>query len=86
MRDAEEIGRDGLAEIRRYLAALRDRGEAGLTPTPGAFDVAAASTVDLHVIGDLTAVDVVVGLVVFRVVQESLMRPATRRARRFGCR
>ena len=87
LREAEEIGRASLAEIRRNVAALRDAGDGAMTPTPGAPDlsdlvdqmVAAGSTIDLHVEGDLAAVEAIVGVVVYRVVQESLNN-ATRHA------
>jgi signal transduction histidine kinase len=80
LREAEEIGRSSLAEIRRNVAALRDSGEATMEPTPGAADLvdlvkrlaSAGSTVDLEVAGDLTTVEAIVGVVVYRVVQESL--------------
>jgi signal transduction histidine kinase len=84
LREAEEIGRASLADIRRNVAALRDRGDAGMAPTPGAGDladlvdrlVAAGSNVDLQVTGDLGAVESVVGVVVYRVAQESLNNAA----------
>ena len=87
LRDAEEIGRSSLAEIRRNVAALRESGDAGLSPTPGAGDlselvasyVAAGSAVDLRVSGDPSALQAIVGAVAYRVVQESLNN-ATRHA------
>jgi signal transduction histidine kinase len=84
LREAEEIGRASLAEIRRNVAALRDSDGASTAPTPGGSDLeglvhrfsAAGSPVDLHVVGDLTSVEDIVGLVVYRVVQESLNNAA----------
>jgi len=80
LREAEEIGRASLAEIRRNVAALRGTGDDRLTPTPDGADlaalvatmVAAGSAVDLHIDGDLAGVEAIVGVVVYRVVQESL--------------
>jgi signal transduction histidine kinase len=87
LRQAEAIGRAGLTEIRRGVAALRHEAETGLTPTPGAADVpelvertaATGAAVDLTVTGDLDAVEAIVGLAAYRVVQESLAN-ATRHA------
>jgi signal transduction histidine kinase len=87
LREAEEIGRASLAEIRQNVAALRDSGDERIGPTPGVADlaelvnhmVAAGSAVDLEVDGDLASVEAIVGLVVYRVVQESLNN-ATRHA------
>jgi signal transduction histidine kinase len=84
LREAEEIGRASLAEIRRNVAALRDSSDGGTAPTPTAGDlvelvkqlVAAGSVIDLHVTGDLATVEAIVGAVVFRVVQESLNNAA----------
>jgi signal transduction histidine kinase len=85
LREAEEIGRASLAEIRRNVAALRDSDGGGDTaPTPGAADLeaivdgfsAAGSPVGLQVEGDLATVEDIVGLVVYRVVQESLNNAA----------
>jgi signal transduction histidine kinase len=80
LQEAEEIGRTSLADIRRNVAALRDPGDAALAPTPEAGDlvdlvkrlVSAGSAIDLHVRGDLDALEAIVGVVVYRVVQESL--------------
>lgn len=84
LKEAEEIGRASLAEIRRNVAALRESGNATMAPTPGADDLAdlvnrfaaAGSAVDLHVTGDLATVEAIVGVVVYRVVQESLNNAA----------
>lgn len=87
LQQAEGIGRAGLAEIRRSVAALRHEVGAGLAPTPSAADVpllvertaSAGSVVNLTVTGELDTVEPIVGLAVFRVVQESLAN-ATRHA------
>lgn len=81
---AESIGRAGLAEIRRGVAALRDTGGAALEPTPAASDVPelVARTgphVTLELDGDLAGIPAIPGLAVYRVVQESLAN-ATRHA------
>jgi signal transduction histidine kinase len=84
--EAEAIGRASLAEIRSSARALRDDGRAGagVDPMPAAGDVpelvermvTAGSVVDLDVTGDITEVEPVTGLVVYRVVQESLANAA----------
>jgi signal transduction histidine kinase len=71
-------------EIRRNVAALRDTGDGSMEPTPGAADLvnlvnqllAAGSMVDLQVTGDLASVEAIIGVVVYRVVQESLNNAA----------
>ncbi|MGI8778183.1 MAG: sensor histidine kinase [Acidimicrobiales bacterium] len=79
--EAETVGRASLAEIRGNVRALRDDQQgSGTAPTPAASDVpdlietmaAAGSSVDLAVTGDMADVEPVTGLVVYRVVQESL--------------
>jgi signal transduction histidine kinase len=84
LHEAEEIGRSSLAEIRQNVAALRDSGDGGMAPTPGAGDLeglvnrfaAAGSAVDLRVVGDVASLEAIVGVVVYRVVQESLNNAA----------
>jgi signal transduction histidine kinase len=85
LREAEEIGRRGLAEIRRNVARLRDdHAPADLRPAPGACDVprlveqarSAGSDVGLQVSGEVDEVEAVTGLAVYRVVQESLANAA----------
>lgn len=84
LRQAETIGRSGLAEIRRGVAALRDEAGTGLAPTPSAADVpglvertaAAGTPVDLLVTGELSGLEAMTGLAVYRVVQESLANAA----------
>lgn len=87
LEEAESIGRASLADIRRSMVALRDRSGNDLAPTPTAADVpllvahTAGSGVDvtLGLTGALDEVDGVLGLAVYRVVQESLVN-ATRHA------
>lgn len=80
--EAEAIGRASLAEIRGSARALREGqpAEPGVAPLPSATDVpdlvermvAAGSAVDLDIVGNVDEVEPVTGLVVYRVVQESL--------------
>jgi signal transduction histidine kinase len=81
LREAEEIGRQSLAEIRSNVAALRARdGHVALSPTPRVCDVSglidqarlAGSDVGLELRGPVDDVETVTGLAVYRVVQESL--------------
>lgn len=80
LRQAEAIGRSGLAEIRRGAAALREEPGTELAPTPNAADVpelvsrsaAAGAAVGLEVTGQLGDIESITGLAVYRVVQESL--------------
>jgi signal transduction histidine kinase len=84
--EAEAIGRASLAEIRGSARALRDNQAIGpgFTPMPGAPDlpglvervVSTGSEVDLDIRGDIDDVEPVTGLVVYRVVQESLHNAA----------
>jgi signal transduction histidine kinase len=81
LREAEAIGRAGLAEVRRGVAALRDERGAALAPVPTAADVphlvaVTAGAVELAVTGDLAAVEPAAGLAIYRVVQESLANAA----------
>jgi signal transduction histidine kinase len=86
LREAEAIGRASLAEIRASARALREGvgAEPGVAPLPAAGDVpalvermvAAGSDVDLDIVGDVGEVEPVAGLVVYRVVQESLNNSA----------
>ena len=87
LRRAESIGRAGLAEIRRSVAALRDETGTSLAPATTAADVpdlvaataAAGGPARLEVTGELAEVEPITGLAVYRVVQESLAN-ATRHA------
>ncbi len=83
--EAEEIGRRSLAEIRRNVAILRGDGAGtGTAPMPAARDVpnlvtsaaSAGADVRLVVHGSLDEVEGVVGLAVYRVLQESLSNAA----------
>jgi signal transduction histidine kinase len=84
--EAERVGRESLAQIRGSVRALRDDGSVGgaAPPLPVAADVpglvetlaAAGSSVDLRVTGPLDDVEATAGLVVYRVVQESLNNAA----------
>jgi len=84
LRQAEGIGRAGLAEVRRGVAALRDAPADARAPVVAAQDVpelvartaAAGTPVTLAVDGDLAGVEPVAGLAVYRVVQESLANAA----------
>lgn len=83
---AEATGRASLAEIRGSVRLLRDdQGVDGdVVPMPAARDlpelveriVAAGPSVDLHMTGAVDDVEPVTGLVVYRVVQESLNNTA----------
>jgi signal transduction histidine kinase len=84
LRRAESIGRSGLAEIRRSVAALRDETGTSLAPATTAADVpalvaataAAGCAASLEVSGSLAEVEPITGLAVYRVVQESLANAA----------
>jgi signal transduction histidine kinase len=87
LRRAESIGRAGLAEIRRSVAALRDEAGTSLAPAMTAADVpalvaataAAGCAATLQAAGSLAEVEPITGLAVYRIVQESLAN-ATRHA------
>lgn len=78
LRQAEESGRQSMGDIRRVVGRLGDGG--AVKPAPGASDVAdlvgefvaAGLSVDYSVDGDLQAIPPVVGLALYRVVQESI--------------
>jgi signal transduction histidine kinase len=81
LREAEEIGRRSLAEVRRSVAGLREGGgSADLQPVAGVYDVpglidqarSAGSDVGLRFNGPLDQVEAVTGLAIYRVIQESL--------------
>jgi len=81
---AETVGRSGLAEIRRGVAALRNRTGTAVVPAATATDVpdlvaataAAGCPVTLTVTGELDTVGPLTGPAVYRVVQESLSNAA----------
>jgi signal transduction histidine kinase len=78
--EAERLGRESLAEVRRAVGLLRDGDSDGLAPLPGAADVpalaerfqAAGTDVALTVTGELAAVSPTAGLALYRVLQEAL--------------
>jgi signal transduction histidine kinase len=84
--EAEAVGRASLAEIRGSVRALRDDEDTGaaFAPMPDARDlpelvaamVSAGSRVELDIVGEVEDVEPVTGLVVYRVVQESLNNAA----------
>ena len=73
-------GRESLAEMRQLLGVLRDEGPADLAPQPGMSAIpdlvdgfrSAGLVIDMTVDGVARPVSPAVGLVVYRVVQESL--------------
>jgi signal transduction histidine kinase len=77
--EAERLGRESLAEVRRAVGLLRTE-EGGLAPLPGAGDLPelverfrkAGADVTLTVKGDVGAVPATTGLALYRVVQEAL--------------
>jgi signal transduction histidine kinase len=79
--EAERLGRESLAEVRRAVGLLRDADhETGLAPLPGAADVTAlverfrtaGADVTLTVTGELAAVSATAGLALYRIAQEAL--------------
>jgi signal transduction histidine kinase len=82
--DAERLGRDSLAGLRRSVGLLTTDESATAPPAPGVDDlqqlvaqyVAAGAQVDYHVTGAPCALPPEVGLAVYRVAQESLANAA----------
>ncbi|TMC50677.1 MAG: hypothetical protein E6J14_03730 [Chloroflexi bacterium] len=81
LQEAERVGRQSLADIRRTVDVLSpDGSEAGAPPLPDAGDIAslvsgyadAGVDVGLAVEGDLSGVTPATGLGLYRIVQESL--------------
>jgi signal transduction histidine kinase len=81
LQEAERVGRQSLADIRRTVDVLSPNGsEAGAPPLPGAGDIAAlvrgyadaGVDVGLVVEGDLSGITPATGLGLYRIVQESL--------------
>lgn len=78
--EAERLGRESLAEVRRAVGLLRSDESDGLAPLPGAADVpalverfhAAGADVALTVTGELAAVSATAGLALYRILQEAL--------------
>ncbi|WP_280401725.1 sensor histidine kinase [Nocardia carnea] len=77
--DAERLGRQAMADIRRTVGLL-DSGPAAVGPEPGADDIPAllddfvnaGLTVRRRCTGDLSRVSAAVGLALYRICQESL--------------
>jgi signal transduction histidine kinase len=85
LREAEEIARRSLADVRHSVAGLRDsQFSSDLQPAPGVCDVPglveqarlAGSNVGLQLSGRMDQVEAVTGLAVYRVIQESLANAA----------
>jgi signal transduction histidine kinase len=84
LREAEEIGRRSLAEVRRSVASLREKGPPDLQPAPGMGDIpklieqarSAGSDVCLQMGGPVDQIEMVTGLAAYRVIQESLANAA----------
>ncbi|MEP9384298.1 sensor histidine kinase [Nocardioides cheoyonin] len=85
LREAEEVGRRAMAEIRRTVSTLTDgadgmAGAGGLAPLPTACDLEelvdgvrhAGQPVDCRVTGEVSALSPALGLGVYRITQESL--------------
>jgi signal transduction histidine kinase len=87
LEQAETVGRNSLADIRRSVRLLRSERGSGIAPTPSAVEVpalvdevrSAGMHVELDASADLGVVDPVGGLAIYRIVQESLVN-ATRHA------
>ena len=77
--EAERLGRESLAEVRRAVGLLRT-DEGGLAPLPGAGDLpalverfrTAGADVTLTVTGEVEAIPATTGLALYRIVQEAL--------------
>jgi signal transduction histidine kinase len=77
--EAERLGRESLAEVRRAVGVLRTE-EGGLAPLPGAADLpalaerfrTAGADVTLSVTGEVSTIPATTGLALYRVVQEAL--------------
>ena len=84
LEEAERVGRDSLAEIRRSVSLLRADDSLGTQPSPSAGDIrqlvtdgqAAGQRIELRVSGDLDALGGTVGLTAYRLTQESLSNAA----------
>jgi signal transduction histidine kinase len=81
--EAERLGRESLAEVRRAVGLLR-QGSDGVAPLPGAADLpplierfrSAGADVTLTVTGDLGAIPATSGLALYRILQEALTNAA----------
>jgi signal transduction histidine kinase len=77
--EAERLGRESLAEVRRAVGLLRHESD-GVAPLPGAADLpplierfcSAGADVTLTVTGDLDVIPATTGLALYRIVQEAL--------------
>jgi signal transduction histidine kinase len=83
--EAERLGRESLAEVRRAVGLLRDDGDGGsVAPLPGAGDLpalierfrSAGADVTLTVTGDVDPVPATTGLALYRILQEALTNAA----------
>ena len=83
--EAERLGRESLAEVRRAVGLLREDADGGnVAPLPGAADLpvlverfrSAGADVTLDTAGDAGALPAVTGLAMYRIVQESLTNAA----------
>ena len=78
--EAERLGRESLAEVRRAVGLLRADDDAGRAPLPGAADLpalieqfrSAGVDVTLTIAGDPTTVPATTGLSLYRILQEAL--------------
>ena len=79
--EAERLGRESLAEVRRAVGLLREDGDGGrVAPLPGVADLpalierfrSAGTDVTLTVDGDVDAVPATTGLALYRILQEAL--------------
>lgn len=81
--DAERLGRQAMADIRRTVGLL-DQGPANIRPEPGLGDFAdlvddfvrAGLAIDFRLTGDTETISATTGLALFRIVQESLANVA----------
>jgi signal transduction histidine kinase len=80
LEQAEQLGRQSLAEVRRIVGLLQPAGAGTAAPLPGAGDVPAlveqfrhaGLDVELHIDGDVDGVPASSGLAIYRIAQESL--------------
>jgi signal transduction histidine kinase len=79
--EAERLGRESLAEVRRAVGLLREDGDGGsVAPLPGVADLpalierfrSAGTDVTLTVTGDVDTVPATTGLALYRILQEAL--------------
>jgi signal transduction histidine kinase len=78
--EAERLGRESLAEIRRTVGLLAPEGTGTAAPMPNAADIpdlvrefeSAGLDVDFELTGDVASLSPAIGLALYRVAQESL--------------